>query len=196
MTKYSKPPLPFRGNKRNWLKIITEIVAKYPDDFTFVDLFGGSGLVAHNIKQIKPNSRVIYNDYENFIGNRLSRIEQTNTILSEIRAYLTKENVKDDKKLTQEQKSKVQDILTYFKDKYNGLDDYTMRGSLLFSGLNADLFGISAYWNSVAKNNYNKDGYLNGVEVVSQDWQSLMNSLKKWGGGGFAYRRRPSLFKY
>ena len=31
-----------------------------------IDLFGGSGLLAHTIKRERPELKVIYNDYDNY----------------------------------------------------------------------------------------------------------------------------------
>ena len=69
-----KAPLPFLGQKRNWIRYLPELLQgnlfdKGFSDYKngiFVDMFGGSGLLSHNIKQIFPNAEVIYNDFDNF----------------------------------------------------------------------------------------------------------------------------------
>ena len=45
----------------------------------FIDVFGGSGLVAHNIKQWYPRNQVIWNDYDNYQA-RLDHIAQTKSL--------------------------------------------------------------------------------------------------------------------
>lgn len=40
------------------------------DGWTIVDAFGGSGLLSHTAKQLKPQARVIYNDFDNYAKKR------------------------------------------------------------------------------------------------------------------------------
>ena len=47
-------------------------------------LFGGSGLLAHVVKQVRPDATVIYNDFDNF-SERLGNVDITNSILAELR---------------------------------------------------------------------------------------------------------------
>ena len=63
---YIQSPLPFQGQKRNFLKQFKEGLQEFDKSTIFVDLFGGSGLLSHCIKQQSPNARVVYNDYDNF----------------------------------------------------------------------------------------------------------------------------------
>lgn len=59
-------PLPFMGQKRMFAKHFIEVIRQYPADRVFVDLFGGSGLLSHLVKHHHPESRVIYNDFDNY----------------------------------------------------------------------------------------------------------------------------------
>jgi len=59
-------PLPFQGQKRNFLTQFSELINELPDDSTIVDLFGGSGLLSHTAKQLKPTTKVVYNDFDNY----------------------------------------------------------------------------------------------------------------------------------
>lgn len=56
MTKiYNKAPLPFVGQKRMFLKAFRTVLDNIPNDgkgWTIVDVFGGSGLLAHTAKHI------------------------------------------------------------------------------------------------------------------------------------------------
>lgn len=87
MKKLSQAPLPFQGQKRNFVKQFREVIASLDDSYTYIDLFGGSGLLAANIKDIHPNARVVYNDYDNYIG-RCQKVAETNHILREMRIIL------------------------------------------------------------------------------------------------------------
>ena len=77
MKNYSQSPLPFQGQKRKFVKHFKETLKGFPNNATYVDLFGGSGLLSHTIKQEKPLARVIWNDYDNF-AHRLECIPITN----------------------------------------------------------------------------------------------------------------------
>ncbi|STO96240.1 DNA adenine methylase [Helicobacter canis] len=82
---YTKPPLPFMGNKKNMLKHIKQVLETMRADGVidgesiFIDVFGGSGLVAHNIKQWYPRNQVLWNDYDNY-QKRLDHIAQTESL--------------------------------------------------------------------------------------------------------------------
>ena len=77
-------PLPFVGQKRNFARPFIKVLEQYPDGTTFVDLFGGSGLLSHIAKHQKPHSKVVYNDYDNY-RERLVRIPETNELLAKLR---------------------------------------------------------------------------------------------------------------
>lgn len=57
---------------------------------TYIDLFGGSGLLSNTVKEVYPNAQVVYNDYDDFRG-RLAAIPTTNQILADLRLILANE---------------------------------------------------------------------------------------------------------
>ena len=57
--QYLSAPLPFQGQKRMFAKEYINVLQQFPDGTTFVDLFGGSGLLSHIAKCQKPNSTVV-----------------------------------------------------------------------------------------------------------------------------------------
>ena len=82
---YSAAPLPFMGQKRRFAKSVQKLVIEeFSDKTVFIDLFGGSGLLAHVVKQVRPDATVIYNDFDNF-SERLGNVDITNSILAELR---------------------------------------------------------------------------------------------------------------
>lgn len=81
---YLSAPLPFVGQKRMFAKEFMKVLEQYPDGTLFVDLFGGSGLLSHIAKSLKPHSTVIYNDFDNY-RFRMKHIPQTNQLLADIR---------------------------------------------------------------------------------------------------------------
>ncbi|WP_256948482.1 DNA adenine methylase [Flavobacterium psychrophilum] len=62
---FTKAPLPFMGQKRKFLKQFKPALKKYSESATYVDLFGGSGLLSHTVKSIYPGAKVVYNDFDN-----------------------------------------------------------------------------------------------------------------------------------
>ena len=69
---YLSAPLPFVGQKRMLAKEFMKVLEQYPDGTLFVDLFGGSGLLSHITKSLKPHSTVIYNDLKENCVNEYS----------------------------------------------------------------------------------------------------------------------------
>nr|WP_198923825.1 hypothetical protein [Rappaport israeli] len=65
---YTQAPLPFIGQKRKFIKLYSQVINEHieadGDGWTIVDAFGGSGLLSHVSKHIKPKARVIYNDFD------------------------------------------------------------------------------------------------------------------------------------
>ena len=63
---FTTAPLPFMGQKRKFLKQFKPALMQYCPTATYVDLFGGSGLLSHTVKSEYPTARVIYNDFDNY----------------------------------------------------------------------------------------------------------------------------------
>ena len=71
-----KPPLPFVGHKGHWGSELTEIARNLPPETIVFDVFGGSGICAHYIKQARPDLEVVWNDFDNYRA-RLSHAPET-----------------------------------------------------------------------------------------------------------------------
>lgn len=176
MKNYNQAPLPFQGQKRRFLKQFKE--ALKPNEKTvFVDLFGGSGLLSHTVKQLFPTLKVVWNDYDNY-QNRLKNVAVTNYLLSDIRLLLV--NSSEDKRVSEKVK---QQILSRIKQE-NGFVDYvTLSASLLFSGsyvTNFEELAKQSFYNTIKKNPYSVEGYLDGVERVSLDYKQLYDAYKNY----------------
>lgn len=177
MKKYNKAPLPFQGQKRNFIKIFNRELKKLCDDgdgWTIIDVFGGSGLLAHNAKYTCRKARVIYNDYDDF-QSRLSRISETEQIRKELLS-LTKDIDKDNP-IPLEIKNKIIDYLKN-KEKEREIDYLTISSYLIYSG---NLIR-SVEDESIPRNLYHRiplntldcKGYLTGVEIVRKCFTELM----------------------
>jgi len=96
MKTYTQSPLPFQGQKRKFLKHFKDALKDFPVDATYIDLFGGSGLLSHTVKTVYPSAKVIYNDFDGY-SYRLENVTKTNTLLADIRQICAKNNNRKDK---------------------------------------------------------------------------------------------------
>lgn len=174
---YTSAPLPFMGQKRRFVADFKKAIKTFDHTTTFVDLFGGSGLLSHIAKQVCPDARVIYNDYDDY-HERLANIDRTNILLSDLRQIVA--NVPRDKKIPPEIRKAVLDRI--YEDEQSGFVDYiTLSSSILFSMKYVTSFEAlskETMYNCVKKDNYNSDGYLNKVEIVKYDYRELFNQFK------------------
>lgn len=174
---WTSAPLPFQGQKRMLLKEFKEVIATLPDDVTIIDLFGGSGLLSRAAKDVKPNAKVVYNDFDGY-SERLKQIDRTNIILERIRFAIdgfAKSHKLDDKTRAY--------ILSYLieEGKKKPIDIITIASNLLFSGkFVSDIKGLAkhGFYNNVVSKDYSCDGYLDGLEVVRCDYKELFNKYK------------------
>ena len=174
---YNAAPLPFMGQKRRFLGEFRKALATFPDARVFVDLFGGSGLLSHTVKQQRPDARVIYNDYDGY-HLRLDNIPYTNALLADIRQLVgvspKGQRLPDDVR---------ERILQRINDEeQTGFVDYiTLSSSLLFSGKYVASFEQLAkqgFYNSLRQEPYRADGYLEGVEIVRADYRELFEQYR------------------
>lgn len=179
--KYKKAPLPFVGQKRNFVKALIPIIERQPDDTIFVDLFGGSGLLSNLVKELKPNARVIYNDFDNY-AERLNHIHETEE-LRQLLANRLKDTPKR-AKLSEELKVEICDLIEDFENKKGFVDLITLGSWMLFScrAMNGAIplrerIG-DTFYNRVASHPYSAEGYLQGVERVSKDFKELIAEFK------------------
>jgi 16S rRNA G966 N2-methylase RsmD len=180
MMNYVQAPLPFQGQKRKFLTAFKYALNEFEGKQVFVDLFGGSGLLSHTVKQALPNAKVIYNDFDNYTL-RIANIAQTNAILSDLRVLLA--DCELGRKISNEQRAKVLDRI----GKEPGYVDYiTLSSSLLFSMNYATSFEEMAkqtMYNTIRKNGYAlASDYLKGVEVVHMDYKELYRLYKDTPG--------------
>ncbi len=175
---YKGAPLPFMGQKRKFLKEFTNALKDYPKDAVYVDLFGGSGLLSHTVKHHYPDATVIYNDYDNY-RKRIKAIPFTNVLISKIR--LIAHELPRDKRITGIARERILKLVAT-AEKQNGYVDYiTLSSSLLFSMkyvLNYDDLVKSTLYNTVRKSNYEATGYLEGLQVVNEDYKVLFDKYK------------------
>ena len=176
MKKYNKAPLPFQGQKRYFLKIFNRELEKLCGDgegWTIIDVFGGSGLLAHNAKYTCRKARVIFNDYDDF-QSRLSRISETEQIRKELLS-LTKDIDKDNP-IPLEIKNKIIDYLKN-KEKEWMLDYHTISSYLIFSGnfiYSIEEMNLRNLYKRTAIQTLDCEGYLTGVGIIRKCFTELL----------------------
>lgn len=181
INSYNKAPLPFLGQKRNFLKEYKNALIDNFKDFDGVvlDLFGGSGLLSHHAKQIL-NAETIWNDFDNY-QERLDHIEDTN-ILKEQIANIIKDYEKE-RKLSNEIKQVIINLLEEKESGENYIDFITLSTFILFGGNyghNLEDFKKATFYKNVGLNAklYNANGYLDRVKRVSMDYKELLEQTK------------------
>lgn len=175
--KFTTAPLPFQGQKRNFLKSFSEALKNYPQNAVYVDLFGGSGLLSHTVKQLYPEARVIYNDFDNYT-ERLKNIDKTNALLADFRVVL--KDYPKDKRIDDPYKSAILNRLEQ-EHKTGFVDWITVSSSILFCMkyfLSFEEFKKGTLYNTMKLCDYDATGYLEGVETVCSDYRQLFDAFK------------------
>ncbi|OOF50918.1 hypothetical protein BKK54_04270 [Rodentibacter genomosp. 1] len=174
---FKQAPLPFIGQKRMFLKHVEIVLNKHIDGegegWTIVDVFGGSGLLSHTAKQLKPKATVIYNDFDGYT-ERLNHIDDINRLRQIIFNYLHGIIPKNGR-LSKEIKAEIINKINNF----NGYKDLNCLASwLLFSGQqvgSVEALFAKDFWNCVRQSDYpTAEGYLDGIEVISESFHKLI----------------------
>lgn len=176
---YLSAPLPFQGQKRRFAREYIEALQQFPDGTTFVDLFGGSGLLSHIAKSQKPNSTVIYNDFDGY-RTRLGHICQTNELLAELRRIVA--DVPRHKPILGTSRERVLECIRKH-ERENGYVDYvTLSSSVMFSMKYANGFADlkkETLYNNIRMADYPEcPDYLDGLEITSADYKEIFGRYK------------------
>ena len=117
---YKRAPLPFMGQKRNFIKKIKAVLSekKIDRDTVFIDVFGGSGLIAHNIKTWYEGNEVIWNDFDDY-QKRFDNIEITKEIARAIIDRCGGARIAA-RRLDASLEKKINDIIVEFATKSGG----------------------------------------------------------------------------
>lgn len=178
---FKAAPLPFQGQKRNFVEQFKKALIECKTEYnvnTVIDLFGGSGLLSHVAKRVYPDLRVIYNDYDDF-HKRLTTVHTTNLLLKDIREYLA--NTPKGQKIDTNMKSQILSLIREVERKERQVDYITLSSSLLFSSKfvkNYKELEQETFYNSVKHSDYLVEGYLDGLEVVREDYMDLFKLFK------------------
>lgn len=178
MKKFVSAPLPFQGQKRRFIKQLEEMAKQQEEGTVFVDLFGGSGLVSHTIKRSRPECRVVYNDFDHY-SERLANVNRTNEMLKALRPIVA--SVPHKMRITGSVRSEVvAEVEKWNKTGY--VDWFSISSNLHFTmnySHNFEEFSKHNLYNRIRKDDYDVEGYLDGVEVVSMDYRRLFDQFSK-----------------
>ena len=157
--------------------VLDEHIDNDGEGWTIVDVFGGSGLLSHTAKQLKPKATVIYNDFDGY-AKRLKHIDDINRLRQIIFNYLHG-IVPKNGRLTKEIKAEIINKINNFK----GYKDLNCLASwLLFSGQQVGSFEAlfaKDFWNCVRQSDYpSAEAYLDGIEIVSESFHKLISRYK------------------
>lgn len=186
--KYLKPavlaPLPFLGQKRQFLKVIEQRLKLIKFDpqkpLVFVDAFGGSGLLCNRIKNLYPEAQVIWNDFDNYL-ERLDHIEETDKLLEQLYVNFAGE-VEKQKTFDGFAREEIKQTILDHHKEYGYVDLKTLGCNLLFSGnyfssLEDLVSSNRKFFNRLTLKARTTDGYLHGVERVSMDGFELLRKV-------------------
>lgn len=180
---YNQAPLPFQGQKRKFLKHFqTALKQHFNEKYTYVDLFGGSGLLSHFVHQVYPAATVVYNDFDNY-SERLRHIPETNALLARMRGILN--DCQKEKLIPPPLRQQIIEIITE-ADKKGFVDYITLSSNLMFSmkyATNLTDFLKESFYNNVRQADYDAAGYLDVIHIVREDYKTLFAR----------YRHRPDV---
>ena len=153
----------------------------YNANYIFIDLFGGSGFLSHITHYTYPNAHVIYNDYDNYV-DRINNIDTTNEIIEKLRIIFNDNNIGSQQKCTEDVKMKVIEVLQSYEDNGRFVDYETLSCNLCFSNrINHDIDAMmrDPMYNRLRKDKYKQcSDYLNGLDIVHEDYKSLYAKFK------------------
>ncbi len=167
------------GQKRMFAKEFIKVLGHFPDSTVFVDLFGGSGLLSHITKCVRPDAAVVYNDFDNY-RERLANIPATNALLSDLRRIVVE--VPRKKRITGDTREKALARLEREERERGYVDYITLSSSLLFSmNYVTDLEGMRKedLWNTVRQTDYPEArDYLEGLTITGEDYKEVFRRYK------------------
>lgn len=176
---YLSAPLPFMGQKRMFAKEFIKVLEHFPDSTVFVDLFGGSGLLSHITKCIRPDAVVVYNDFDDY-RRRLTNIRDTNLLLADLRKIVG--GIPRNKRITGEERERILERIEKEERERGYVDYITLSSSLMFSmkyALSLKEMKKQSLYNTIRKTDYAEaEDYLEGLTVTREDYKEVFNRYK------------------
>ena len=183
-TIYKRAPLPFRGNKTKWIKDLIKYFVRNHDkfeDFVFIDVFGGSGIVSSQLAKLYPNNKVIYNDFD-YYTKLLTKpnIDRLNELRTKI--YNIIQNYEYLAKINDNDSNKIRYLIKRYYPNYenNNKLKNIFAAWLMFNATDFKL--NSPFYNRLPKNNYSyvdiNDYLPDNVVIEHLEYKDLINKYK------------------
>ena len=183
-TIYKRAPLPFRGNKTKWVKDLIKYFVNNHDkfeDFVFIDVFGGSGIVSSLLAKLYPNNKVIYNDFDYYTKLLTkSNIDKLNELRMKI--YNIAQNYEHKAKINDDDSNKIRYLIKRYYPIFenNNKLKNIFAAWLMFNG--TDFKFNSSFYNVLPKNNYSyvdiNDYLPDNVIIEHLEYKDLINKYK------------------
>ena len=162
---------------KHFERVLMENINNDGEGWTIIDVFGGSGLLSHAAKRIKPKARVIYNDFDGY-SDRLKHISDINR-LREILYQTVDGIIPKNKRVSKHLKQEIINKINGFK---GFLDLNSLSSWLLFSGqqvASLDELYSKDFWHCIRQSDYPEAiGYLDGIEVIRESFHVLLPKFK------------------
>lgn len=182
-TIYKRAPLPFRGNKTKWIKDLIKYFVKNHDKFknyTFIDVFGCSGIISSLLAKLYPNNKVIYNDFDYYTKLLTkSNINKLNELRTKIYDIVKNQHLS---KINDEDSDKIRYLIKHYYPNFenNNKLKNIFAAWLMFNG--TDFKFDSTFYNRLPKNNYSnvdiKDYLPDNVIIEHLEYKDLINKYK------------------
>ena len=176
---YLSAPLPFVGQKRMFVKEFIKVLELFNDKTVFVDLFGGSGLLSHIAKCKRPDSTVVYNDFDDY-RERLANIPRTNQLLADFRRMAA--DVLPKKPINGATRERILERIEKAEKQWGYVDYITVSSALMFSMkyvTSLEAMRKETLYNNIRKTDYSLcPDYLDGLTVTSCDYKELYMKYK------------------
>lgn len=184
---FKSAPLPFVGQKRRWVgdveRLLRAHVPNGGEGWTVVDPFAGSCLLSHTAKRVLPRARVVCNSLDGY-DKTLEQVGTINEALRTFRAMIGACREVNGRKHAPLPKALRQQVVDYAQ----GLDldlfapflaKWFLHTSSLCDAFSFDHFKKVILYNNLRRTDYpNAEGYLDGVEIVAEDFRPLMQRFQ------------------
>ena len=120
---------------------------------------------------------MVYNDYDHY-GERLANVGRTNEMLRALRPIVS--GVTRTRRIDEPVRSQVvAEVERWARSGY--VDWFSLSSNLLFTmhyAHSLEEFAGQTLYNRIRQDDYNVEGYLEGVEVVSMDYRQLFDQFR------------------
>ena len=181
--------IPFIGSKWRYKNKLYQILKDNNFDFNkeylIYDVFGGSGGLSVMFKNMFPNSKIIFNDYDEIITDALGNnkidisINKANIIINEIKDNIDMNKQKNKAKIIDS--SKVQQILNKYSNdiKNDRMIKKLIESQICFNGRPLKE-NQNEYWNKFRKTDiplYFKN--FDNIEIIHKDFEEIFNDINQ-----------------